>query len=80
MTPAKPLPRLVAVTSHGSPKRINILQGEGGKRVLFRSLRAMCHPRTRTNWLAYYGIDADDVDRQDRFLGALPAKITALTR
>ena len=72
--------RIIAVTSHGSPKHINMLQGEGGKRTLFRSLRTMCHPLARTNWLAYYGIDADNVARQDAFLDALPRKIARLTR
>lgn len=71
--------RIVAVTSHGSAKHINMLQGEGGKRTLFRSLRAMCHPLTRCHWLAYYGIDAGHTDRQDRFLDALPAKIASVT-
>ena len=72
--------QIIAVTSHGSPKHLNVLQGEGGKRVLFRSLRTMCHPLTRSHWLAYYGIDADDVPRQDAFLDALPGKIARLTR
>ena len=72
--------RIIAVTSHGSPKHLNMLQGEGGKRTLFRSLRTMCHPLSRTHWIDYYGIDADDVDRQDAFLDALPAKIARLTR
>ncbi len=71
--------RIIAVTSHGSPKHLNMLQGEGGKRVLFRSLRTMCHSLARTNWIAYYGIDADDVPRQDAFLASLPSKIARLT-
>ncbi len=72
--------KIIAVTSHGSPKHLNVLQGEGGKRTLFRSLRAMCHPRTRTHWLAYYGIDAENVGRQDAFLTALSGRIARLTR
>jgi NAD(P)H dehydrogenase (quinone) len=72
--------RIIAVTSHGSAKHLNVLQGEGGKRTLFRSLRTMCHPLTRTHWLAYYGIDADDVQRQDEFLDALTGKMARLTR
>jgi NAD(P)H dehydrogenase (quinone) len=71
--------RIVAVTSHGSPKYINALQGEGGKRTLFRSLRTMCHPLTRTSWLAYYGIDADNIKRQNSFLDGLRGTIEDLT-
>ena len=72
--------RLVAVTSHGSSKPINSLQGEGGKRTLFRSVRSMCHPLARCHWLAYYGIDAERVDRQTAFLDGLPDRIERIAR
>jgi NAD(P)H dehydrogenase (quinone) len=72
--------QLVAVTSHGSSKLVNSLQGEGGKRTLFRSLRTMCHPLTRTHWLAFYGIDADDADRRVAYLDQLAARIERITR
>ena len=72
--------RIVAVTAHGSAKRVNVLQGEGGKRTLFRSLRTMCHPLARCTWLSYYGIDADNETRQHQFLDRLPARIAAITR
>lgn len=56
--------RLVAVTTHGSSKLINAIEGESGKRTLTRSLRAMCHPLARTTWLAMYGVDnASEADR-----------------
>ncbi len=70
--------RLVAVTTHGSSKFINAVEGESGKRTLTRSLRAMCHPLARTTWVAMYGIDnaSDDdraafLDRVERRLGRL---------
>lgn len=60
--------RIVAVTTHGSPKWINALEGESGKRTLFRAIRAMCSRRTRTTWCAVYNLDrATDSDRA-RFL------------
>lgn len=56
--------RLVVVTTHGSPKWINMLQGEPGKRIAFRSVRLMFRLRCRTTWLAMYGLDrADDAAR-----------------
>ncbi|MEQ8439829.1 MAG: NAD(P)H-dependent oxidoreductase [Ilumatobacter fluminis] len=62
--------RLMIVTSHGSSKWINVLEGESGKRTIIRSLRAMCSRRVRTKWVALYGIDtcgpvkrADFLDR-----------------
>jgi len=57
--------RIVAVTTHGSNKLTNAAQGEGGKRTLFRSVRAMCHPLTRCHWWAFYGVDVrSDDDRR----------------
>ena len=56
--------RLVAVTTHGSSKWINAIEGESGKRTLTRSLRPMCHPLARTTWLGMYGVDnASDAER-----------------
>ena len=57
--------RIVAITSHGSSKLINALEGEVGKRMVTRTLRSLCHPLTRTTWLAFYGIDtATDEQRR----------------
>jgi putative NADPH-quinone reductase len=60
--------RIVAVTTHGSPKWINVAQGEPGKRVVTRSIRLLCSRRTRTSWVALYGIDAADDRTRARFL------------
>ena len=66
------------VTTHGSPKYLNALEGESGKRVAFRSIRAMCSRRTRTTWCAIYGLDTADhakrtawLDRVERTLSKL---------
>lgn len=60
--------RLVVVTTHGSPKYVNVLQGEGGKRTAFRSIRLMCSKRTRTTWCALYGLDRADAANREQFL------------
>ncbi len=49
--------RLVVITSHGSSKLINSLEGEGGKRIVSRSLRVLCSKTARTKWIALYSID-----------------------
>lgn len=49
--------RIVTVTTHGSSKFINVLQGEGGKRVVNRALRVLCNRFARTKWIALYRID-----------------------
>lgn len=49
--------RLVAVTSHGSSKWVNMLEGETGRRIVHRVLRRRCAPKARVEWIALYGID-----------------------
>lgn len=60
--------RIVVVTTHGSSKLVNAMQGEPGKRIMTRSVRAMCSKRTRTTWCALYGVDRADAARRDAYL------------
>jgi putative NADPH-quinone reductase len=59
--------RLMVVTTHGSPKRVNALQGEPGKRTALRSVRLMFGGRCRTSWVAMYGLDRADSESRVRF-------------
>ena len=61
---------LVAITTHGSSKWINAVEGEPGKRVVLRRMRACCHPRVRTRWIALYGVDRSDEAERRAFLAA----------
>jgi NAD(P)H dehydrogenase (quinone) len=70
--------RLVVVTSHGSPKYLNALEGESGKRVAFRSMRSMCSKRTRTTWCAIYGIDRDDAAKRTAWLDRVERTLAKL--
>ena len=60
--------RIVIVTTHGSPKWVNALEGESGKRTAIRSIRTVCHRRARTTWCAIYGLDRADESDRIRFL------------
>ena len=60
--------RIVAITTHGSPKYLNALEGEAGKRTMTRSIRAMCSPLTRTTWCAIYGLDTCTATKRARWL------------
>lgn len=71
--------RLVAVTTHGSSKFINTVEGESGKRTLTRSLRSMCHPLARTTWIAMYGIDNASADDRAAFLDRVERRLSRLT-
>ena len=57
--------RLVVITGHGSSWQINWLEGQTGRLLVMRSLRALCHPLARRRWLAIYRLDrAGDVERE----------------
>jgi putative NADPH-quinone reductase len=60
--------RILVVTTHGSSKLINALEGESGKRTIFRAMRAMCNWRTRTTWCALYGLDTIAPAKRTDFL------------
>lgn len=62
------LRRITVVTTHGSTKLVNALEGEAGKRTVTRSLRAMCSWRCRTRWIAMYNIDRATADERSEFL------------
>ncbi len=55
------------VTTHGASKLVNILEGEAGKRMIRRGLRALCHPACRTRWIALYGVDRAARSRLEAF-------------
>ena len=67
--------RIVAITTHGSSKLVNALEGETGKRMVTRTLRSVCHPLARTTWIAMYGVDtSSDADRRS-FLDRVERKL-----
>lgn len=70
--------RIVVVTTHGSSKFINTLQGEPGKRVMTRSIRTMCSRRTRTTWCALYGVDLAGEDARREFLDKVETTLRSI--
>lgn len=70
--------RIVVVTTHGSSKILNALEGEAGKRTVTRSIRAMCSKRTRTTWCALYGVDTSTLGRRTKFLDKVEQTLSKL--
>ena len=59
--------RVSVVTTHGSSKFVNMLEGETGKRTVSRSMRLMFAQRARFDWVALYGLDNCTAGRRARF-------------
>jgi NAD(P)H dehydrogenase (quinone) len=56
---------ITVITTYGSSRRVNMLEGEPGKLLVRRWLRVLCHPLARSRWLALYGMDrATDAERE----------------
>lgn len=70
--------RLVAVTTHGSTKFVNALEGEGGKRTITRSLRVLCSKRARTKWISLYNIDRSTDAERAAFLARVEREMRDL--
>ncbi len=49
--------RIHIVTSHGSTRRVNFIQGNSGRIRVRRTLRVLCNRFCRTSWTAIYDID-----------------------
>lgn len=64
-SPLRSVQRLTVVTSHGSSRLMNGLQGEPGRKLWRRSVLPLCAPGARFDWISFYKIDrADEADRQ----------------
>ncbi|MDA2944947.1 MAG: NAD(P)H-dependent oxidoreductase [Actinomycetota bacterium] len=61
--------RVIVCTTHGSPKWLNALEGESGKRTVSRYLRSRCAKRCRFTWISLYGMDGIDHETRRAHLG-----------
>lgn len=51
------LKQIDVVTSHGSTRKVNFIQGNSGRIRVNRTLRILCAKNCRTTWTAIYDID-----------------------
>ena len=68
--------RVAVVTTHGSPRWVNILQGEPGRLVTMRGVAARVHPFARRRWIALYGLDQDNAAVRERFAAHVAARMS----
>jgi NAD(P)H dehydrogenase (quinone) len=68
--------RLMVVTTHGSSKFVNALEGESGKRTVFRSVRLMLHRRVRCEWIAMYGVDNATLKQREKFSSRVRRRVS----
>jgi NAD(P)H dehydrogenase (quinone) len=71
---------LMTVTTHGSSRMVNALQGSPGRRIVNRSLRAICHPLCRTRWIAMYRFDTATDSERTKFLDRVDTSVARFIR
>ncbi|UOM35841.1 NAD(P)H-dependent oxidoreductase [Acuticoccus sp. I52.16.1] len=67
--------RLSIVTTAGAPTLYSKLVGEPGRRTILRGMRALCHRRCRTDYVALHRIDSADAATCARFVTRVEALI-----
>ena len=56
-SPLRTIESLTVLTSHGSTKRINMLQGEPGLQLWKRTIVPLCAPGASFSWQSLYKVD-----------------------
>lgn len=70
--------RIVGISTWGSPRPYAWLVNDNGRRVISRALRMSCGLRTRTRWIACYGLDRSDDVRGAAFLDRVERKLASV--
>jgi putative NADPH-quinone reductase len=78
-SPLSSVEHLVAVTSHGSSRLINTVQGEPGRQLLERSLLPLCRSGADFRWIALYKLDRLEPADLTAFLDRVGDEVGALT-
>lgn len=77
MSPLRSVEQLTVITSHGSSRLINTLQGEPGRNLWRRSVLPLCAPGAVFDWVALYKIDRLDKQQRQDFIDRVHTQISA---
>jgi putative NADPH-quinone reductase len=66
--------RFDVITTHGSSRWLNLVQGNPGRLTVTRMLRALCHPLCRTRIMSIYGLDDADPRAIEAWLDRIEAR------
>lgn len=70
--------KIVGITTYGSKWPYVKLMKDSGRRTLLRALKLNTSWRTRSKWLAFYGIDGASEARRAQFLGQVRKSMETL--
>jgi len=70
-SPLRTVESLTVVTSHGSSKFVNVLQGEPGLQLWKRTVLSLCAPNAAFSWQSLYKIDRCTAAERAAFVDSL---------
>jgi len=70
--------RIVGISTYGATRPYVKAINDNGRRTIMRALRLSTGVRTRSTWLALYGVHDTDAARRERFLAECERKMEAL--
>ena len=71
--------KVISVTTHGSSKLVNIVQGEWGKAYTKKKLLPLCKNDVQSDWLSLYKIDRQRPENLENFLEEVSESFAKLT-
>lgn len=74
-SPLRSVRRLSIVTTHGSSRLVNRLQGEPGLMLFKHTVLDLCAPGCAFDWISLYGIDRLDDEGRQAFLERVRAEL-----
>jgi hypothetical protein len=69
---------VTVVTTHGSSRLMNNLQGEPGKQTWTRVVLPCCAPEASFDWIALYKIDRSTEAERSAFLATVAEHVTTV--
>lgn len=72
--------KVISVTTHGSSKLVNIVQGEWGKAYTKRKLLPLCKNGVQSDWLSLYKIDRQPPRNLETFLKEVSERFAKLSQ
>ena len=69
--------RLGVVCTYGSDRLLTYLMGDPPRRVLTRTIRGICAPGTRCDYLAHYDMNHTRPEQRKKFLAKVEANFSA---
>jgi putative NADPH-quinone reductase len=74
-SPLRGVRALTVVTSHGSSRLVNALQGEPGRHLWRRAVLPLCAPGAAFDWVALYKIDRLDAAARRAFIDTVRDRV-----